>query len=563
MFKFVLVFLFPVLVLASDYSDGLEAMRARKYERAIDRFTKALDKDVMKGVVTEAKAKEALNKAQVAYLGELNIKIVEQDKEKKYKEAISLVNKGLKVVPDSAKFLKAKTDYEDKIKDLEAKVKEGEILINNKEWEAAYSYFQKILPYEDTVSAISSNYKKAKNEIIDGYSNQAELDEKNYDFIAAKKEYEKALSYDAKDKSLNKKIDALKQRISAQEIYSNAKNISEQGQKDKAYEMLKIANEKDEDNKEIVVLMNILKDDIARKWMDEAIALESAGKYKDAYLTITKAEELKSEAKDVRAVIESAKKSIILNYAKSLSDKAEKIKGNDENAYVYYVASYSLNSEDKAVENRIKELETNIKEKLCYNLSINTIVSPKTTMDSDTVASVDNLVKQELASFFKDKCINVSEPKDADGQLTSTVLTYKSETKGNVLTLKLDIESGVVDFVTKKSLSKTRKFEFFAGDADKNNDIKVAKEVTDKVVREIVSNIKDSNLRYYGDRYYLLFNSAKDPQTKKQNAVRTFIVKRYLSDDDLFSNNAVEYILKTSGVDIKRKKVHISDKVEL
>ncbi|MEI6079722.1 MAG: hypothetical protein WCQ53_03685, partial [bacterium] len=447
------------------------------------------------------------------------------------------------------------------IKDLEAKVKEGEVLINNKDWVAAYNYFQKLRPYEDTVSAIGSNYRKAKDEIIDSYVNAAKVDEKNFDFVSAKKEYEKALAYDQKDKSLNRKIKEVTERIGAQEMLAKGKALSDQGQKEKAFEMLKDAHKKDEDNKEITIYMNVLKDDVAKLWMDRAIDLEAKGQYKDAYSTVVKAEEVGSDMKDVKAGIETAKKSIILNYARSFAEKADGLKNNDEEAYIYYIASYALNSEDKAVQDKIKGLEQTLKDKTCYNLGIRTTVSPKTKMDKDTLSKVDEMIKTELGSFAKDKCINIAEPTKGDqGYLLNTVLTYKSETKGSMITIKLDLESEATDLATKKGLAKTRKMDLYAGEAAKTNEVKVEDDMVNKVVRNVVSELKDSNLRYYGDRYYTFFNTAKDPRSKMSNAVLTFIAKRYLSDERLFSDNAVKYITKTYGVNIDRKRMETLDK---
>ena len=92
---------------------------------------------------------------------------------------------------------------------------------------------------------------------------------------------------------------------------------------------------------------------------------------------------------------------------------------------------------------------------------------------------------------------------------------------------------------------------------------KVEKDLIDQVTSELVSEIKDSNLRYYGDRYYWLFNGAKDVNGKTINAVLTFVSRRHLSDEDLYSDMAVKYILKTYGVNIDRKEIEITDKIKL
>jgi tetratricopeptide (TPR) repeat protein len=241
MIKMITLFLFVLSTgaFASDYSDGMDAMRERKYERAIERFTGSLDKDVIKGLVSAAKVKEQLNKAKTSYFNEMNTKISGYDKEKKYNDALDNVERGLRVLPENAKFASMKADYEKRIKDLDAKVKEGELLMNSKNWQEAYVYFQKLRPYEDTNRDINSNYRRAKEEIIDSYTAQAEGYEKNYDFISAKKEYEKALAYEPKDEGLNKKINVVKGRIVAQEMLGSAKTLSDQGQKEKSFEMLK------------------------------------------------------------------------------------------------------------------------------------------------------------------------------------------------------------------------------------------------------------------------------------------------------------------------------------
>ena len=275
---------------ASDYNDGLDAMRERRYDRAIERFTEALDKDVIKGLVSEAKVKEQLNKAKTSYLNEINAKVLGYDKEKKYGDALDTVNDGLRTLPDNSKLAAMKADYERRIKDLEAKVKEGEQLLNSKSWNEAYIYFQKLRPYEDTNSSIDSDYRRAKEEIIESYVSQAEVYEKNYDFISAKKEYDKALAYEPKDEDLNEKLTVVKGRIVAQEMLGNAKTLADQGQKEKAFEILKEAHKKDDRNKEIVIQMDLLRDEVAQMWLDRAQDLEAKGKYQDAYILINKAE---------------------------------------------------------------------------------------------------------------------------------------------------------------------------------------------------------------------------------------------------------------------------------
>ncbi|MCX6113225.1 MAG: hypothetical protein NTY22_08110 [Proteobacteria bacterium] len=557
------VFLLGTTAFASDYNDGLDAMRERNYERAIDRFTAALDKDVIKGLVTEAKVKELLGKAQTAYLNELNTTISGYDKEKKYDDAMSTINKGLRVLPENSKLKKMKADYEEKINDLDIKVKQGELLIDGKNWHEAYVYFQKLRPYEDTNSDISSDYGKAKDEIIDSYVKQGKAYEKNYDFISAKKEYEKALPYEPKDESLNEKINVVKERIVAQEMLGTAKSLADQGQKEKAFDMLKTAHVKDDRNKEIQIQMDIIRDEVAQIWLDKAEDLESKGKYQDAYIAINKAEDLKANAKDIGNGVETTKKSILLNFAKYLSDKAANFK-NDEEAYIYYIASYALNHHDQNVEQKINSLEQTLKDKICYNLGVKTTASAKIKLSEDTVETIDNAIKNKLADFAKDKCINVSDFSKSDqGHLTNTVLLYKTEIKGSTLISKLDIATSAMDVVTKNKLTETRKMELFSGEATKNTELKVEKDLIDKVVKELVSEIKDSNLRYYGDRYYLLFNSAKDVKIKMANAVLTFIGRRYLSDEDLYADTTVKYILKTYGVNIDRKEIKITEKIML
>jgi len=562
-FIILVIFLSGTAVFASDYSDGLDSMRERKYARAIESFTASLDKDVIKGFVSEAKVKEQLNKAKTSYLNELNIKITGCDKEKKYKDALSVVDGGLRVLPENSKLLKQKSDYEARIKDLEAKVKEGGLLLDAKNWHEAYLYFQKLRPYEDTNSDINSGYRRAKDEIIDSYVRQTESYEKNYDFISAKKEYEKALPYEPKDEDLNKKINVVKGRIVAQEMLGAAKSLADQGQKEKAFDTLKAAYAKDERNKEIAMQMNVLRDEVAQMWLNRAEDMETKEKYQDAYFVINKAEELRTGSKDTRKGIETTKKSITLNLAKYLADKASKFK-DEEESYIYYVASYALNRDDKNVDQQIKSLEQSLKDKTCYNLGFKTTTSINVKLPKDTLETIDNAIKNGLANFAKDKCINVSDFSKTDqGHLTNTVLLYKMETKGSMLMAKLDVESQAFDIATNKKLVGTRKMELFAGDAAKNTDLKVEKDLVDKVVRELVSEIKDSNLRYYGDRYYWLFNSAKDQKTKVKNAVLTFISRRYLSDDDLYSDTAVKYVVKTYGVDIDRKEIQVTDKIKL
>ncbi|MFH1223331.1 MAG: hypothetical protein V1647_03190 [Pseudomonadota bacterium] len=557
------IFLFSVTVSASDYNDGLDAMRGRDYEKAIDRFTASLDKDVIKGIVTEAKVKEQLNKAKAAYFNELNIQISGYDKEKKYNDALSSVEDGLSVIPDDGRLLKMKADYEAKIKDIDAKVKQGEILLDNKNWHEAYLYFQKLRPYEDTNGSISSDYRRAKDEIINSYVTQGETYEKNYDFISAKKEYEKALPYDPKDEDIIDKIKAVKERIIAQEMLGQAKTLADQGQKEKALDILKAAYEKDDGNKEIAAQKDILRDEVALLWLNKAEDMESKEKYQDAYIAINKAENLEPDAKDVRDGIKTIKQSIILNFAKYLSDKASKFK-SDEEAYIYYVASYSLNSGDKNVSQKIDALEQTIKDKACYNLGLKTTVSSKTKLSGDTLGTIDNGIKSELAGFAKDRCINVSDFSNSDqGRLTNTVLVYKIETKGATLIGKLDAESQAVDMVTGKRLAAARKMELFTGEAVKNTDTNVEKYLIDSVVGELVSEIKDSNLKYYSDRYYWMFSNAKDAGSKTTNAVLTFINKRRLSDEDLYTDTVVKYILKTYSVNIYRKELEITDNIRL
>jgi tetratricopeptide (TPR) repeat protein len=556
MIKMITLFLFVLSTgaFASDYSDGMDAMRERKYERAIERFTGSLDKDVIKGLVSAAKVKEQLNKAKTSYFNEMNTKISGYDKEKKYNDALDNVERGLRVLPENAKFASMKADYEKRIKDLDAKVKEGELLMNSKNWQEAYVYFQKLRPYEDTNRDINSNYRRAKEEIIDSYTAQAEGYEKNYDFISAKKEYEKALAYEPKDEGLNKKINVVKGRIVAQEMLGSAKTLSDQGQKEKSFEMLKAAHAKDDRNKEIVIQMDVLRDEVAQMWLDRAQDLETKEKYQDAYILINKAEELRPKSGDIRKVIDTAKKSMILNFAKYLGDKAAKFK-TEEESYIYYIASYALNSSDKNIQQSISSIEQSLKDKTCYNLGFRTTASLKVKLSKDTLDAIDNAIKNGIASFVKDKCINVTEVSKADqGEM---------ETKGSMLMAKLDIESQAMDLVTKRKLVGTRKMELFAGEAAKNTDFKVEKDLVDKVTSELVSEIKDSNLRYYGDRYYWLFNGAKDPKGKTTNAVLTFISRRYLSDEDLYADTAVKYILKTYSVDIDRKEIQVTDKIRL
>ena len=557
------MFLFSATVFASYYDDGLNAMREKNYERAIDKFTTALDKDVMKGLVTEAKVKDQLNKSRTAYLNEISLKVSGYDREKKYDDALDTVNKGLSVLTENSKLLAMKSNYEAKIKDLETKVKEGRILIDSKKWQEAYTYFQKLRPYEDTNSDISSNYKKAKNEIIDSYVSQAEAYEKNYDFISAKKEYENALVYDPKNESLNEKISVVKGRISAQEMLAAAKGLADKDQKEKAFDMLKIAHEKDDRNKEITMQMDLLRDEVAKLWLDKAESQDASEKYQDAYVVINKAEGLRAENKDVKKGIETSKKSIILNFANYLANKAANFK-NDEDAYIYYIASYALNSSDKNVEQKISSLEQTLKDKTCYNLGLKTTYSAKIKLDEETLGNIDNAIKNGLTSFAKNKCINISDFSASDqGRITNTVLLYKMETKGSMLMAKLDIESEAMDTATKKKLTGTRKMELFSDEVTKNTESKVEKDLIDKVTRELISEIKDSNLRYYGDRYYWLFNGAKDVNGKTINAVLTFVSRRHLSDEDLYSDMEVKYILKTYGVNIDRKEIEITDKIKL
>ena len=565
MIKFITVsiFLFSAAIFASAYDDGLNAMREKNYERAIDKFTTALDKDVMKGLVTEAKVKDQLNRSKTAYLNEVSLKVAGYDREKKYDDALDAVNRGLSVLTENSKLLTMKANYEAKIKDLEAKVKEGKILIDSKKWQEAYSYFQKLRPYEDTNSDINSNYIKAKNEIMDSYINQAEVYEKNYDFISAKKEYEKALVYDPKKESLNEKNNVVRSRISAQEMLSVAKGLADKDQKEKAFDMLKIAHEKDEGNKEITLQMDLLRDEVAQLWLDKAEGLDAKEKYQDAYVVINKAEDLRTGNKDVRKGIETSKKSIVLHLANYLASKAAGFQ-NDEEAYIYYIASYALNSSDKNVEQKINALEQTLKDKTCYNLGLKTTCAAKIKLEEETLATIDNAIKNGLANFAKNKCINVSDFSATDqGRITSTVLLYKMETKGSMLMAKLDVEAEAMDIATKKKLTGTRKMELFSGEVTKNIESKVEKDIIDKVTGELISEIKDSNLKYYGDRYYWLFNASKDVNGKTTNAVLTFVSRKHLSDDDLYSDIAVKYIFKTYGVNIDRKQIEITDKIKL
>ncbi|MEI6093151.1 MAG: hypothetical protein WCQ47_05645 [bacterium] len=559
------LFLFCTTLFASAYNDGLDAMREKNYENAIDRFTESLDKDVAKGLVTEAKLKGELTRAKAAYLNEISLKVSGYDKEKKYEDALDATNRGLRVLTENSKLLSLKTNYETKIKDIKAKVKEGELLLEGKKWQEAYVYFQKLRLYEDTNSDINSDYRKAKEEIMDYYTRQAEDYEKNYDFISAKKEYEKALVYEAKNESLNEKITVVKGRIVAQEMLMNAKALADKGQKEKAFDILKAAHEKDDRNKEIIMQMDILRDEVAQLWLNKAEDLDSKGKYQDAYMVINKADELRTELKDIRKGIETTKKSITFNFAKYLADKAASFK-SDEESYIYYVASYVLNSSDKNVEQKINSLEQSMKDKTCYNLGLKTIAGSKIKLSADSIASIDNAIKNGLSSFAKNKCINISDFSATDqGRLTNTVLLYNMETKGSMLIAKLDIEASASDLATKKKLTGTRKMELFSGEAAKSTDFKVEKDLVDTVVKELVSEIKDSNLKYYGDRYYWLFNgaNAKDAKGKTTNAVLTFVSRRHLSDEDLYSETAVKYIIKTYGVNIDRRELEVTDKIKL
>jgi len=558
-----LAVLFSTPVFASDYNDGMDAMREKNYARAMDYFTASLDKDVVKGIITTAKVKEQLNKAQVAYLNEVNMKALEYDKEKKYNDALDTVNRGLEALAGNSKLLSMKVSYEVKIKDIETKVKAGKILVDNKKWEEAYLYFQKLRPFEDTNGDISSNYRRAKDEIIDSFTRQAEAYEKNYDFVSAKKEYEKALAYEPKNENLNESIATIKGRIAAQEMLETAKGLADKDQKEKAFEMLKAAYKKDEDNKEISMQMDLLRDEVAQLWLDKAEDLDTKGKYQDAYLVINKAEELRTGKKDIRKGIETIQKSIVLHFAGYLADKAASFK-TEEETYLYYIASYALNSRDKNVEQKITGLEQTLKDKTCYTLGLKTMPSLKIKLSEEVLSTIDTSIKNGLASFAKDKCINISDFSTSDqGRLTNTVVLYKMETKGSMLMAKLDIEADAADTVTKKKLTAVRKMELFSDEATKNIEFKVEKDLIEKVTHELVSEIKDSNLRYYGDRYYWLFNNGKNAKDKTTNAVLTFVSRKYLSDEDLYSDIAVKYILKTYGVNIDRKKIEVTDNIRL
>ena len=223
-----------------------------------------------------------------------------------------------------------------------------------------------------------------------------------------------------------------------------------------------------------------------------------------------------------------------------------------------------MNSNDQNVQQKINSLEQSLKDKTCYNLGFKTTASIKVKLSKDTLDAIDSAIKDGLAGFAKDKCINVADVSKSDqGDLINTILLYNMETKGAMLIAKLDIESKASDLVTKRKLVETRKMELFSGEAARNTDFKVEQDLIYKVTRELVSEIKDSNLRYYGDRYYWLFNGAKNRKGKMTNAVLTFISRRYLSDEDLYSDTAVKYILKTYGVDIDRKEIQVTDKIRL